>query len=51
VELSESKPIVADLLKRLDLGTIKNYEILKNGKKATFSEEIDEGDNIVFRTF
>lgn len=51
VEISESKPMIVDLLKNLDLKAIRNYEILKNGKNASFSEEINEGDEIVFKTF
>ena len=51
VELTDSKPIIVDLLKNLNLGTIRNYEILKNGKKAAFSDEINEGDDIVFKVF
>ena len=49
VELKDFKPMVIDLLKDLKLDGLKDYELLKNGRRAMFTELLENGDVIEFR--
>ncbi|AEH51299.1 cell division protein FtsA [Pseudothermotoga thermarum] len=45
------KPIVADVLTMLNINPrrIKNYTLLVNGQKASFVQELKEGDEVTFQ--
>ena len=47
-ELQEFKPMILDLLKDVEVDGLKGYEILRNGKKARFTEELQDGDVVEF---
>ncbi|AIY87058.1 MULTISPECIES: cell division protein FtsA [unclassified Thermotoga] len=49
VELKDFKPMVIDLLKDLKLDGLRDYELLKNGRRAMFTELLEDGDVIEFR--
>ncbi|PLV56313.1 cell division protein FtsA [Thermotoga sp. SG1] len=49
VEMKDFKPMVIDLLKDVKLDGFKDYELLRNGKKAMFTDFLEDGDVIEFR--
>lgn len=49
VEMKDFKPMVIDLLKDVKLDGLKDYELLRNGKKAMFTDPLEDGDVIEFR--
>ncbi|PLV59990.1 cell division protein FtsA [Thermotoga sp. KOL6] len=49
IEVKDFTPMVIDLLKDIKVDGLKDYELLKNGKKAMFTDPLEDGDVVEFR--